>query len=619
MTQCVQAALQVAATEADELRNHAAQLATQHAALMEELDEAGAGCDDAARLADELAVARVQAESAHEAVTLHNTLSVELDTCKHVIQSAEADVLRKQGSAAAAAARLRMGQPTTRKGEAVTATMEEQQLLLHAAQAALAAAASAVTDREKDVADAQCAVDEAAAATARAHAHLIDAAGRMHMMDGSIATTTAAAAAVAEAEAALCNAEEAAAFAAHHAADRQQQLMCHETDAAAALAQLTTPDINAVLAAYHGNLEARAPSPSSSLQQCSSATASTNAAIAVAAVKPLHSCFRFSSAACSSNSSDRDPLPAERLLPALSALAGPAVLNTLVVPTAQHAHTLLAVAEKIRTGDSSSHSYGFAGNQGSSLRIWPLDRLRCPPEGAAAAQAAAAAALGSGRVILPLQLLLPVTPEHAPALSRALGTHVIVLDDAIAAELVEHHGLACVTLAGSLSRRGSMLGGWAGARRAGAMRAWAAKLRADVANAAAESARQDAAVAVERLTSAEEARRCAARTVAAARTRMRLVQELEKCRSREDSAATLTLSEARSALTAAHQRLASSEDHLKRLEAAEAAAAVSHSAAIRTASQLLVEPEQGAAPSLSVDAQHAQEELLQAEDKAREI
>ncbi|EFJ47136.1 hypothetical protein VOLCADRAFT_105201 [Volvox carteri f. nagariensis] len=63
---------------------------------------------------------------------------------------------------------------------------------------------------------------------------------------------------------------------------------------------------------------------------------------------------------------------------------------------------------------------------------------------------------------LPLDLLRFSDPRVAPALLRAFGRQMVAADDAAAAALATRFGLSSVTLAGSVSHRGMLTGGWDG-------------------------------------------------------------------------------------------------------------------------------------------------------------
>jgi hypothetical protein len=67
----------------------------------------------------------------------------------------------------------------------------------------------------------------------------------------------------------------------------------------------------------------------------------------------------------------------------------------------------------------------------------------------------------AGRVLLPLELL-SFPPQYAPAMQRAFGAHVIARDSVTAAQLVTQWGISSVTPDGTLSRKGTVTGGYLG-------------------------------------------------------------------------------------------------------------------------------------------------------------
>lgn len=181
--------------------------------------------------------------------------------------------------------------------------------------------------------------------------------------------------------------------------------------------------------------------------------------------RPLHQCFTMKDAA--------KIKAASQLLVPLAVVAGPSVLQVLVADSMRDANQLLAAAAAENEGGGrAAAGRGSAGK----LRIWPLKNLKV--KSILRAQRAAQQALGAERVILPLDLLL-YEQAYEPAMTRAFGGYVIAADDAAAAELVHRFGLSSVTLQGTVSRQGSMSGGWAGSSGSYGQSYWASKLQRD--------------------------------------------------------------------------------------------------------------------------------------------
>jgi hypothetical protein len=73
---------------------------------------------------------------------------------------------------------------------------------------------------------------------------------------------------------------------------------------------------------------------------------------------------------------------------------------------------------------------------------------------------------------------------------RAFGRHLLAADDETAARLSAEYGLSCATLAGAVSHRGSLSGGWAGAGAGGSSRLalWRLKAQTDMAQVSGAAA-----------------------------------------------------------------------------------------------------------------------------------
>ncbi len=67
-------------------------------------------------------------------------------------------------------------------------------------------------------------------------------------------------------------------------------------------------------------------------------------------------------------------------------------------------------------------------------------------------------------------------------MQKAFGRHLLAADDASAARLAVDHGLSCVTLAGAVSSKGSLSGGWGEGEGGGSRQArWRLQVQAEVA------------------------------------------------------------------------------------------------------------------------------------------
>lgn len=215
----------------------------------------------------------------------------------------------------------------------------------------------------------------------------------------------------------------------------------------------------------------------------------------------------------------------EPYLVALDVIAG-SKLGVVVVETAAEAAALL---------DSNSHGGGvpMRRHRSAGIRVWPLDVLAVDGN-LQQRQRAAAEALGTGAVILPLEMV-SFLPRHQPAVLRVLGSHVIAVDAATAERLARQYGLSSVTLDGTVSQRGTLQGGWratpGGVRQTSRMRT---KLDLDSCQQLAAACRAAANALKQALASAEsqhtalQERLCdlqaARRTVREARAEVQLLQ-----------------------------------------------------------------------------------------------
>lgn len=152
--------------------------------------------------------------------------------------------------------------------------------------------------------------------------------------------------------------------------------------------------------------------------------------------KTLHDAFSIKQPSCSD---------VRGMLKALAVICG-SNLDVMLVKDATAANPLL---------DASAHT----GSKGARLRIWPLGNLAVTDR--SAQHRRAQQQLGVDAVWLPMDLI-QYEAAVQPAMLRAFGGYVIAADDRTAAELVERYGVSSVTLAGSVSHRGSVSGGWMG-------------------------------------------------------------------------------------------------------------------------------------------------------------
>ncbi|KAF5836957.1 hypothetical protein DUNSADRAFT_5186 [Dunaliella salina] len=192
---------------------------------------------------------------------------------------------------------------------------------------------------------------------------------------------------------------------------------------------------------------------------------------AAPAIRRLHELFEFKPCASgneSETSANKAPETGRKreqqqqqqqsithLCTALSVVAGSS-LHVLVVPDSSSANHILSDPRATLRDTAMLQE---KKQDSRVLRIWPLDRITC--RDITDLQRRAQAEMGTGRVILPMDLL-DFKPEHKTVMLRAFGASVIALDDTTAAELASKYGLSSVTPAGTVSKCGTVSGGFQG-------------------------------------------------------------------------------------------------------------------------------------------------------------
>lgn len=234
---------------------------------------------------------------------------------------------------------------------------------------------------------------------------------------------------------------------------------------------------------------------------------------------PLHACFRFR---C--DEADEGQLAVcQSRLTALAIIAGPALLQVLVADSSADANQLLSAAA----------ASNCRGGSGGKLKIWPLDNIKAYSN--LHTQRAAQQQLGSDKVVLPLDLL-DFDKKYAPAMQRAFGGYVIAADDATAAKLVQQFGLSSVTLQGTVSKKGSMSGGWTGSHGSYGQQYWSTKLQYDVLTAQLQIARQRLQQRLQEQQQLELVRSAAEQKLAAAKQQQQVLDDLEKLQAAQAAA-----------------------------------------------------------------------------------
>ncbi|GLC34254.1 hypothetical protein PLESTF_000823600 [Pleodorina starrii] len=195
---------------------------------------------------------------------------------------------------------------------------------------------------------------------------------------------------------------------------------------------------------------------------------------AAAPYRRLYQCFTFrpgtpAAAAFDCGDGDGDDeddggwavRPWPSYLHALSVIVGTNLQMVLVCDTAAAAARLAEDPRLAAAAPGYGHG-GGGGGGGGKMRLWPLDRIRSTDMSAAQRRAQMELAAQGLQAWLPLDLLRSDDPRVGPALLRAFGRHMVAADDSAAAALATRFGLSSVTLAGSVSHRGVLTGGWDG-------------------------------------------------------------------------------------------------------------------------------------------------------------
>jgi chromosome segregation ATPase len=225
-------------------------------------------------------------------------------------------------------------------------------------------------------------------------------------------------------------------------------------------------------------------------------------------VMPLHACFSLKASVLG------DKVGPDRLLPALSAIAGPTVLQVLIVADALQAeHMLSAAANSTRCS--------------GKLKIWPLQALQARSQ--LEAQRVAQQHLGHDKVWVPLDLI-DYQPAYHTAMLRAFGSFVIAADDSTAGVLMECYGISSVTLDGTISKRGTMSGGWVGSAARRVTSLWHHKLHHDKAALRLQQLQTDVAAGAAILQHLQEEYAAAELQKARAEQAQHVQQEVALCR-----------------------------------------------------------------------------------------
>jgi hypothetical protein len=569
----MQASNTAASEQLQQLATQKQRLVTQQAQLLASLESATANSTTCS-LAGSIAAAEAKLQSLQAAAAAAVHQAAELSSCKGLLQQHEnrAGQLRtmlhmKRDAAAQAARSLQAMQDASSAADGLRQQALQMQKQAAAAAAALAQQQAATEHRQEQLRQATARADgiEQQLRTTRPG----------HDADASAAAARAAAAAAAEHG--------------QHMAALQQQLLQLQTDQEMTQNFLTPQHIAALLSACHRTGGSSSVN-SSSIERCA---------------LPLHQCFSLKGAA--------DPQSISQLLLPLSVIAGPAALQVLVANTMQDANELLAAAAGAKPG----HSRGNRGNRGSSsngggkLRIWPLEQLQ--PYNMLRAQRAAQQAIGAARVIFPLDLL-QYDSMYEPAMLRAFGGYVIAADDVTAAELVQRFGLSSVTLQGTVSRKGSMSGGWTGNSGGQGQTLWTYKLQHDSLADQAALVQQQLVRAHEQQQSLEQQRNAAAAELAAAEQRQALQRELQQQQAQVATAAQL-LQQEQHCLEELQQQHSSVQQRLQQCKDAMPGAGGASSSSSKQAAAALKQQLQEDARMAAEAVEEAEQQLQAAEEE----